>query len=124
MGGAQAQEGRHEGGVTAPRKALIITARAILCACIALDLLLAVTGYETSRLVGGAAAQGDLGLFMILLPVTPVVLIFTAAAWGLETFVSWRSDSVPRSLTGTWLAAASIVSLALPWFVLLVVMRR
>lgn len=89
----------------------------ILCALVAFCAFLANDAYQASREVGAGAAQGDLGFFMVLMVVSPVVLVLTAASWWLGR----RSTEGERNTTSGWvnlLAAGSLLGLCWNWFYL------
>jgi hypothetical protein len=95
--------------------ALVLLGGSILF-CIAL----AWSAHEGSQEVGGGAAQGDLGLFMILIVISPVMLGVTALSWGLEAFALarpvWRwSPPTPVN----WLAVGSVLALTWNWLYLM-----
>ena len=89
----------------------------ILCALVAFCAFLANHAYQASRELGAGAAQGDLGFFMVLMVVSPVVLVLTAASWWLGR----RSAEGERNTTSGWanlLAAGSLLRLCWNWFYL------
>jgi hypothetical protein len=64
--------------------ALNILSLTIAFVCFGLCLALAVIAFSSSREVGGGVAQGDLGFFMVLTVVTPIVLCAVV-------LLSWKS---------------------------------
>ena len=85
-----------------------------LCALVAFSAFLASHAYQASQEVGAGAAQGDLGFFMVLSVVSPVVLLLTVAAWWLARR---RGDGVENA-PSRWanvLAASNVLVLCWNW---------
>ena len=53
---------------------------AVLACCVLFSGYLAYGGFENSQATGAGAAQAEVGFFMILGLVTPILLVLTAAA--------------------------------------------
>jgi uncharacterized membrane protein len=103
---------------------LIAIARTILSASLGASVLLAVAAYFGSHEAGGGAAQGDLGFFMILLRLTPVILLSAAVGWALECFALKRSPNRrDRFQADAWLAIAILLVVAWDWLYLFVFWR-
>jgi heme/copper-type cytochrome/quinol oxidase subunit 3 len=88
-----------------------------LCALVAFSVFLASHAYQASREVGAGAAQGDLGFFMVLMVVSPVVLLLSGASWWLGR----RSTEGERNTTSSWanlLVAGILLGLCWSWFYL------
>ena len=93
-----------------------------LCTLVAFSAALASHAYRSSQEVGAGAAQGDLGFFMILMVVSPVVLLLTGASWWLGR----RGAEGERNSTTRWanlLGAASLLGLCWNWVYLFAVWR-
>jgi hypothetical protein len=78
---------------------------------------MAFVAYRGSREVGAGAAQGDLGFFMVLLVVSPVVLLLTAFSWWLVSRQAVRTVRVGSTLAN-WLGATSLLALGWNWLYL------
>jgi hypothetical protein len=95
---------------------LIAIARTILSASLGVSVLLAVAAYVGSHETGGSAAQGDLGFFMVLLRLTPVILLSAGAGWPLDWFALKRlSNRRGRFHAGAWLTIAVLLVVAWDW---------
>lgn len=93
------------------------TSHVLLAASLAFCLYLAFEAYHGSKEVGAGAAQGDLGFYMVLQVITPVVLLIVALMWGLVWFSGRRLVSVGRpSSFATWLALAIVLVTGWNWF--------
>jgi hypothetical protein len=95
---------------------LLATSAAALCLGVA--VLLAVVAYRGSKETGGGAAQGDLGFFMILMPMTAsIVGVTLLSLWGERRFAARRKSPA------LWLSVATWCALAWDWFFLWFVWR-
>lgn len=93
-----------------------------LCTLVAFSGMLAVHAFRSSQEVGAGAAQGDLGFFMVLMVVSPVVLLLTAASWWLgRRGAEGKSNSTTR--WANLLGAASVLGLFWNWVYLFAVWR-
>ena len=98
-------------------------ARALICTAlgcsVALSLYLARTAYLGSREVGGGAAQGDLGFFMMLVVISPPIVLGTVLFWWLDgqTRPRWRLLPTP-SVRVSCMACASLLVLGWDWLYL------
>jgi hypothetical protein len=101
---------------------VLTTAAASICLCVV--LLLAALAYRGSKETGGGAAQGDLGFFVILVPVTAAVVGVTLGAIWIDRLVARRVNSMKRGLLSVLrLSAAAWIVLAWDWFFLWFVWR-
>ena len=94
------------------------------CLVLAFCIYLAVGAYLGSKEVGAGAAQGDLGFFLLLLVVTPVIVSLASLLWWVERLVTRQSPPGPArfSIVG-YLSLASVAVIAWNWFFLLVLWR-
>jgi hypothetical protein len=98
------------------------TAAALICLCVV--LLLAGLALKGSKETGGGAAQGDLGFFMILVPVTAAVVGVTLVAIWVDRLAARRVNSTSRGrLSVLRLSTAAWIVLAWDWFFLWFVWR-
>ena len=98
--------------------------RVAVVICLGFSLFLAFIAYRGSKEIGGGAAQGALGFFMILVPSTVLVIIVTLLSLLVERwFVKRGSAPVSTSAMLVWLSIATGVAMAWNWFFLLVVWR-
>lgn len=80
---------------------------------------MAMEAYLGSQEVGAGAAQGDLGFFMLLTIVSPIIVLSTAFLWWLAgraakaTKVTEKQSALVRSLTVT-----NVLALGWNWFYL------
>jgi hypothetical protein len=91
----------------------------LLATSLAFCLYLAFGAYHSSKEVGAGAAQGDLGFYMVLQVITPVVLLIVGLLWGLAWFSGRKLASVGRlSSLAAWLALATVLVTGWNWFFL------
>jgi hypothetical protein len=75
---------------------------------------LAFGALENSSLTAAAAAQGDLGFYMVLRVTTPVVLLLIAAAFAAGVFAR-RTDRLSSALVSPVALLAYISVLGVAW---------
>jgi hypothetical protein len=86
---------------------------------LAFCLYLAFEAYEGSKEVGASAAQGDLGFYMVLQVITPLVLLVVGLLWWIARLSGRRLVSVERpSSLAAWLALAIVLVTGWNWFFL------
>lgn len=101
----------------------LITTAAV-AVCLSISLLLAVVAYRGSKEIGAGGAQGDLGFFMILNPVTPSIVGVTLLSFWLERrFARHAEPPVGASSLLLWLSVASLCAVGWDWIFLLVIWR-
>ena len=96
-----------------------VCAAGALLTSIIFSCWMAIEGYTASQVTGAAAAQGDLGFFMFLLVVSPVILGLTALSWWIDR-LAMRALCTVESSSRLVLALCifSILALAWNWFYL------
>jgi hypothetical protein len=104
--------------------AMRVLARAAAVICLCVSVVMAMIAYNGSKETGGGAAQGDLGFFMILAPITAVVVGVTLLAVWIDRSSARHAKSSNRSLLSVlWISAAAWCVLAWNWFYLWFIWR-
>ena len=98
---------------------LSVIAVTTMLGCIALSAYLAAIELNGSRQVGGGAAQGDLGFFMILRIVTPAMLF----AMCFSAFLKALTEESGSRRFFLFLYSLASLGLAWNWFFLLKIWR-
>ena len=87
---------------------------ALLSCCLILLTVMAIHAFNASKNSGAAAAQGDLGFFLILVVVSPLVVVLTTLSVWFYTLVRPRTGR-PRSDLRLTVMLCFLNFLALAW---------